>query len=55
MSSFITELAQPDKNNFQEPPAPVRVKGRKTVAEKNRENSMKRDLSRHERADLSKK
>ncbi|KAI3894819.1 hypothetical protein MKW92_046159 [Papaver armeniacum] len=25
--SLVTELSQPDKNDFQEPPAPVRVKG----------------------------
>ncbi|KAI3953958.1 hypothetical protein MKW98_017782, partial [Papaver atlanticum] len=55
VSSFITELAQQDKNNFQEPPAPFRVKGRKTAAEKKRDNSTHRDLSRHERADLSNK
>ncbi|KAI3875991.1 hypothetical protein MKX03_026227 [Papaver bracteatum] len=51
VSSFITEIAQPDKNNFQEPPAHVRAKGRKTAAEKKKEmeeNSTHRDLSRHE-------
>ncbi|KAI3904950.1 hypothetical protein MKW92_009920 [Papaver armeniacum] len=58
VTSFITEIAQPDKNNFQEPPAPVRAKGRKTAAEKKKEmeeNSTHRDLSRHEHADLKKK
>ncbi|KAI3994746.1 hypothetical protein MKX01_017055 [Papaver californicum] len=29
VENFITELAQPDMNTFQEPPAPVRTKGRK--------------------------
>ncbi|RZC66952.1 hypothetical protein C5167_010639, partial [Papaver somniferum] len=35
---FVTKIVQPDKNNFQEPPAPVRTKGRKTIAEKKKES-----------------
>ncbi|MCL7022193.1 hypothetical protein MKW94_011699 [Papaver nudicaule] len=34
MSSVAIEILHPDQNNYQEPPALVRTKGRKTTAEK---------------------
>ncbi|KAI3843035.1 hypothetical protein MKX03_018290, partial [Papaver bracteatum] len=45
----LKELVQPDKTHLQEPSEPVASKGRKTAAQKKKEDSTKRNLSLHER------